>query len=45
VRLEPDFVAETGRGLSVVEGLSKQWGWTPLDAGRKAVWAALALPP
>jgi anti-sigma regulatory factor (Ser/Thr protein kinase) len=44
VRLEPDDAAETGRGLCVVESLSEEWGWTPLDGGRKAVWAALALP-
>jgi two-component sensor histidine kinase len=44
VRLEPDFAAETGRGLCVVESLSRQWGWTPLEAGRKAVWASLPLP-
>jgi anti-sigma regulatory factor (Ser/Thr protein kinase) len=44
VRMEPDYVAETGRGLCVVESLSKQWGWTPLATDRKAVWAALALP-
>jgi anti-sigma regulatory factor (Ser/Thr protein kinase) len=44
VRLDPDFAAETGRGLCVVESLSKQWGWTPLAPDRKAVWAALALP-
>jgi anti-sigma regulatory factor (Ser/Thr protein kinase) len=43
VLMEPDYAAETGRGLCVVERLSKQWGWTPLSTERKAVWAALAL--
>lgn len=41
--MEPHFAAETGRGLCVVESLSKQWGWTPLSTDRKAAWAALAL--
>jgi anti-sigma regulatory factor (Ser/Thr protein kinase) len=41
VLMEPDYVAENGRGLCVVQSLSKKWGWTPLDTGRKAVWAAL----
>ena len=41
--MEADCVAETGRGLGVVENLSNQWGWTPLSTDRKAVWAALAL--
>ncbi len=43
VRMEPDYAAESGRGLCVVESLSEEWGWTPLNTGRKAVWAALAL--
>ncbi len=43
VVMEPGYAAETGRGLCVVESLSTQWGWTPLDTGRKAVWAALAV--
>lgn len=43
--LEPDFAAETGRGLYVVEALSSRWGWTPLHTGHKAVWATLTLSP
>jgi hypothetical protein len=43
VLMEPDYVTESGRGLCVVESLSMQWGWTPLNAARKAVWATLAL--
>lgn len=36
---------ESGRGLHVIEALSRVWGWTPLPAGRgKAVWAALVVP-
>src|SRR6266700_1221654 len=36
-RREPDFVAETGRGLHIVESFSERWGWTPLPAGGKIV--------
>lgn len=36
---EPDYAAETGRGLQVVAGLSKMWGWTPIRPSGKAVWA------
>jgi hypothetical protein len=41
VLLEPDYTAERGRGLRIVDGLSSRWGWTPLGDGCKAVWAAL----
>jgi anti-sigma regulatory factor (Ser/Thr protein kinase) len=37
--LEPDYVAETGRGLHIIEAISRAWGWTPLLGGGKAVWA------
>lgn len=30
--------AEGGRGLFLVDALSKQWGWTPAECG-KQVWA------
>jgi hypothetical protein len=33
--------AETGRGLQVVESCSLRWGWRPLAAGGKVVWALL----
>ncbi|GAA0408411.1 hypothetical protein GCM10009530_71000 [Microbispora corallina] len=36
---EPDYVAETGRGLQVVAGVSRMWGWTALRPTGKAVWA------
>lgn len=36
--------AETGRGLHVIEALSRAWGWTPLPGTGKAVWAAIAIP-
>lgn len=36
---EPDYLAESGRGLHVINALSDTWGYTtPTDAG-KAVWA------
>jgi hypothetical protein len=31
----------TGRGLCVIESCSSRWGWCPLDAGGKVVWALL----
>jgi anti-sigma regulatory factor (Ser/Thr protein kinase) len=39
---EPDQAAESGRGLQVVAGVSRMWGWTPLRARGKAVWAGFA---
>jgi anti-sigma regulatory factor (Ser/Thr protein kinase) len=37
---EPNYVAETGRGLHVVQAYSRQWGWTPCPSGQgKIVWA------
>jgi hypothetical protein len=40
---EADDGAECGRGLSVVATLSERWGWERTGAGRKVVWAELAL--
>jgi anti-sigma regulatory factor (Ser/Thr protein kinase) len=37
-----DDVCENGRGLHVIEALSRVWGWTPLPGVGKAVWAALS---
>jgi len=42
---EPDYFAESGRGLHLIEALSEQWGWTPLATGGKVVWATLATMP
>jgi hypothetical protein len=39
----PDDACENGRGLHVIEALSRAWGWTPLPGKGKAVWAALAV--
>lgn len=36
---DPDFVAETGRGLHLVESFSESWGWHPLSGAGKVVWA------
>ena len=38
-----DDVCENGRGLHVIEALSRVWGWTPLPGSGKAVWAALCV--
>jgi len=40
---EPDYVAETGRGLHIIEAISRAWGWVPLLGGGKAVWASFAV--
>ena len=40
---EPDYLAESGRGLHVINALSDAWGYTtPTDVG-KAVWALFAV--
>lgn len=39
---EPDFTAESGRGLQVVAALSDSWGWTEPDCDGKAVWAVFS---
>ncbi|MFC5883811.1 ATP-binding protein [Kitasatospora sp. CM 4170] len=38
VAREADFVAESGRGLHLVDSFSHSWGWHPLGGG-KVVWA------
>lgn len=40
----PKPTAEAGRGLCVIESLAATWGWTRLDAHKKAVWATLSVP-
>jgi anti-sigma regulatory factor (Ser/Thr protein kinase) len=39
---EPDYLAESGRGLHIIDSLSESWGWTPPDAAGKSVWAMVA---
>ncbi|GAB3210287.1 ATP-binding protein [Marinactinospora thermotolerans] len=36
---EPDFLAETGRGLHLVSCFSRSWGSVPVASGGKFVWA------
>lgn len=36
---EPDYLAESGRGLHLIDSLSESWGWTIPDAMGKSVWA------
>ncbi len=40
-----DFVAESGRGLHLVESCSDAWGWHPLSGTGKVVWAQFAVTP
>lgn len=41
----PTGLAESGRGLVLVEGLAARWGWHPRAKGPgKTVWAEYALP-
>ncbi|WP_433466900.1 ATP-binding protein [Spirillospora sp. CA-128828] len=42
-RKEPDYIAETGRGLHLVESFSVRWGWRALSRG-KVVWALFRSP-
>ncbi|MDH6136132.1 hypothetical protein P3T37_005551 [Kitasatospora sp. MAA4] len=39
VTREADFVAESGRGLHLVDSFSRSWGWHPLAGAGKVVWA------
>ncbi|GGX37613.1 ATP-binding protein [Streptomyces noursei] len=38
---ESDHLAQSGRGLHIIDCLSSSWGWTTPTAAGKAVWAAL----
>ncbi|WP_162793662.1 ATP-binding protein [Streptomyces paludis] len=38
VRREPDWGAESGRGLTYVENLADDWGAAPNETGGKDVW-------
>ncbi len=42
---EPDYLAETGRGLHVISALSDRWGCTRPGAAGKVVWAMFRLCP
>ena len=40
---DPDYLAESGRGLHVISALSERWGYTvPTEAG-KVVWALFSV--
>ncbi|MFI1091628.1 ATP-binding protein [Streptomyces sp. NPDC020917] len=41
---DPDYVAETGRGLHLVDSFSENWGWHPLSGTGKVVWALFLAP-
>jgi anti-sigma regulatory factor (Ser/Thr protein kinase) len=40
---EPDYIAETGRGLHLVDSFSSRWGWRAVPGG-KIVWALFHRP-
>lgn len=44
IRKKPDHVAESGRGLHLVESFSRAWGWTPMTGRGKVVWALFHRP-
>jgi hypothetical protein len=41
VLVPADPLAESGRGLRIVDELSDAWGWTSPDASGKTVWATV----
>jgi anti-sigma regulatory factor (Ser/Thr protein kinase) len=44
-RREPDYIAETGRGLHIVDSFSSRWGWSRRGSiPGKLVWAVFQLP-
>ncbi|WP_234443644.1 ATP-binding protein [Streptomyces sp. NRRL B-24484] len=45
VAREADFVAESGRGLHLVDSFSSSWGWHPLAGAGKVVWALFEAAP
>ncbi|MEV8097081.1 ATP-binding protein [Streptomyces sp. TLI_235] len=45
VAREADFVAESGRGLHLVDSFSSSWGWHPLAGAGKVVWALFDAAP
>jgi hypothetical protein len=44
VRMLPDYIAQTGRGLHLVDSFSLAWGWVPLHPAGKVVWALFPSP-
>jgi hypothetical protein len=41
---EPDYLAESGRGLHVISALSELWGCTTPTEHGKVVWAVFSVP-
>lgn len=41
---EPDYLAESGRGLHVIDALSDEWGYAACNLG-KVVWATFTTEP
>jgi len=44
LRIPPDYVAQTGRGLHLVDSFSLAWGWSPVRPVGKVVWALFRAP-
>lgn len=44
VHRDPDFTAQNGRGLHLVEAFSDSWNWAPLARQGKIVWASFVCP-
>lgn len=38
-----EALAESGRGLHIVDRLSESWGWTTPDRSGKTVWATMSV--
>lgn len=43
-RKTPDFIAESGRGLHLVDSFTARWGWHGIPSGGKVVWALFRVP-
>ena len=42
IKQDPDYLAESGRGLQIVESVSDQWGYNLTESGKR-VWAGFCL--
>ncbi|MFJ6216000.1 ATP-binding protein [Streptomyces sp. NPDC092296] len=45
VTRDADYIAESGRGLHLVDSFSRSWGWHPLAGAGKVVWALFEAHP
>jgi hypothetical protein len=41
--MDPDLESVSGRGLQLVQALSKEWGYQHLESGGKLVFCVLAV--